>query len=42
MENTFVIDGVEYKIVKNPKSAIPMIARVDGFPIENRKERRSH
>lgn len=38
MGNTFVIDGVEYKIVRNPYTAGAMIARVDGLPIDNRKE----
>ena len=38
MGNTFIVDGIEYKIVRNPHTAGPMIARVDNFPIENRKE----
>ena len=38
MGNMFIVDGVEYKIVRNPHTAGPMIARVDNFPIENRKE----
>lgn len=38
MGNTFIVDDIEYKIVRNPHTAGPMIARVDGFPIENRKE----
>lgn len=38
MGNTFVVDNVEYKIVRNPHTAGPMIARVDGLAIENRKE----
>ena len=38
MGNTFFVDEVEYKIVRNPYTAGPMIARVDGLPIENRKE----
>ena len=38
MSNTFLVDNIEYKIVKNPHTSGPMIARVDGFPIENRKE----
>lgn len=33
-----MLDGIEYKIVLNPHSSIPMIARVDNFPIKNRKE----
>lgn len=35
---TFTIDDIEYKIVANPYTNGPMIARVDGFEIENRKE----
>ena len=38
MSNTFTIDGVTYKIVRNPHTKGPMIARVDNLPIENRKE----
>lgn len=38
MGNTFVVNDVEYKIVRNPYTAGPMIARVDGQSIENRKE----
>ena len=38
MENIFTIDNIEYKIIKNPHNGYPMIARVDGFLIENRKE----
>lgn len=38
MGKTFIVDGVEYKIVRNPHTAGPMIARVDNLPIENRKE----
>jgi hypothetical protein len=38
MANTFTVDGVEYKIVRNPYTNGPMIARVDGFSISNRKE----
>ena len=35
---TFNVDGIDYHIVKNPYTDGPMIARVDGQPIENRKE----
>ena len=38
MDNTFLIDGVEYHIVRNPYTNGPMLGRVDGVPIENRKE----
>ena len=38
MANTFTVDGIEYKIVRNPYTNGPMIARVDGFSILNRKE----
>lgn len=38
MENRFFVDGVEYKIVRNPHTNGPMIARVDGFFVGNRKE----
>ncbi len=38
MSNTFIVDGVEYKMVRNPSTNGPMIARVDSLPIENRKE----
>lgn len=38
MGNTFIVNDIEYKIVRNPHTSGPMIARVDGFPIENRKE----
>lgn len=34
----FNVDGIEYQIIRNPKTHGPMIARVDGLPIENRKE----
>ena len=33
-----MVDGVTYKIVRNPHTKGPMIARVDNLPIENRKE----
>lgn len=36
--NKFIIDNIEYFITKNPHTCSPMIARVDGFLIENRKE----
>ena len=36
--NKFVVDNVEYKIVRNPHTFGPMIARVDNGAIENRKE----
>ena len=36
--NTFVVDGIEFKIVRNPHTNGPMIARVDGGQIDNRKE----
>ncbi len=35
---TFKVDDIEYMIVRNPKTNGPMIARVDGLFIENRKE----
>ena len=35
---TFKIDGIEYKIIRNPKTNGPMIARVDGIAVDNRKE----
>lgn len=38
MSKTFKLDDVEYCIVRNPYTNGPMIARVDGLPIENRKE----
>ena len=38
MSNTFFVDGVEYYIVRNPYTNGPMIARVDGIEISNRKE----
>jgi len=38
MSKTFKLDNVEYCIVRNPYTNGPMIARVDGLPIENRKE----
>ena len=38
MSKTFKLDNVEYCIVRNPYTNGLMIARVDGLPIENRKE----
>ena len=38
MANTFTVDEIEYKIVRNPYTNGPMIARVDGFSVPNRKE----
>ena len=38
MTKTFIIDGVEYCIVRNPYTNGPMISRVDTLPIGNRKE----
>lgn len=38
MNSTFIIDGVEYKLVRNPYTSGPMIARVDNKVIDNRKE----
>lgn len=38
MSKTFKLDNVEYCIVRNPYNNGPMIARVDGLHIENRKE----
>lgn len=38
MGNTFFVDEIEYTIVINPHTSGPMIARVDGLKIENRKE----
>ena len=38
MGNTFTLDGVEYCIIRNPYTNGPMLGRVDGRPIENRKE----
>ena len=35
---TFIVDGIEYHIVRNPNTKGPMIARVDGLSIKNRKE----
>lgn len=35
---TFKVDNIEYQIVRNPKTNGPMIARVDGLSIGNRKE----
>ena len=35
---TFVINDVEYYIDRNPYTNGPMIARKDGYPIDNRKE----
>ena len=37
-ESSFTVDGIEYHMVRNPYTNGPMIARVDGFDIENRKE----
>ncbi len=38
MSKTFKLDNVEYCIVRNPYTNGPMVARVDGLAIENRKE----
>ena len=38
MCKTFKVDDIEYCIVRNPYTNGPMIARADGFPIQNRKE----
>lgn len=38
MSKIFKIQEVEYHIVRNEKTNGPMIARVDGLPVENRKE----
>ena len=38
MSKTFKLDDIEYCIVRNPYTNGPMIARVDGLPIDNRKE----
>ena len=38
MTKTFIIDGVEYCIVRNPYTNGPMLARMDGLQIDNRKE----
>ena len=38
MGNTFFVDDIEYKIVRNPHTNGPMISRTDGVLIENRKE----
>ena len=38
MSKTFKLDDVEYCIVRNPYTNGPMIARVDGLPIENKKK----
>ena len=38
MGNTFVVDGVTYKIMRNPYTNGPMIVRVDNKTIDNRKE----
>lgn len=36
--NTFKIAGVEYYISKNPHNGCPMVARVDGRQVDNRKD----
>ena len=36
--SSFTVDGTEYHMVRNPYTNGPMIARVDGKDIENRKE----
>lgn len=36
--NKFIVDEIEYCIVKNPNTGGPMIARVDGIFVDNRKE----
>ena len=36
--NKFIVDEIEYYISRNPYTGGPMIARIDGLPIENRKE----
>ena len=36
--NKFIVDEIEYYISRNPYTGGPMIARIDGFPIDNRKE----
>ena len=38
MSKTFKLDDVEYYIIRNPYTNGPMIARVDGLQIDNRKE----
>lgn len=38
MSSSFIVDKIEYKIVRNPHTNGPMIERVDGVVIENRKE----
>ena len=38
MGNTFFVDNIEYKIVRNPHTNGPMVARVDGAIIDNRKK----
>ncbi len=38
MSKTFILDGVEYCIIRNPYTNGPMLGRVDGLPISNRKE----
>lgn len=34
----FIVDEVEYYIVRNPHTGGPMITRIDALPIDNRKE----
>lgn len=36
--NKFIVDEIEYYISRNPYTGGPMIARIDGLPIDNRKE----
>lgn len=36
--NKFIVDEIEYYISINPYTGGPMIARIDGLPIDNRKE----
>ena len=36
--NSFTVDGIDYCIVRNPYTNGPMIARIDGALVGNRKE----
>lgn len=36
--NKFIVDEMEYCIVKKPNTGGPMIVRVDGIFVDNRKE----
>lgn len=38
MDNTFIIDGIEYKVIRQPGKSTPIITRIDNLPIKNRIE----